>query len=121
MLKSVPISKHKTMSRFYIGQEIVAIRDHSRGVFKNGDEFVIEGIEQGCCGINLNIGIPADRPMWYCSGCNVTGLNIDGVYWFDSRCFAPKHTFGEEVSDRLEKEINQEIKKSIPHREGVEL
>lgn len=46
------------MENFYIGQDIVAIKNHSQGKFKEGDVFSVKDMNNECsCGLSLNIGI----------------------------------------------------------------
>lgn len=35
------------MSKFKLGQEIIAIENHPQGWFKKGDEFIVDGFN--CC------------------------------------------------------------------------
>lgn len=72
------------MSKFYIGQKIVAIKDHSQLIFKKGDEFTVLGISK-CCeyGVNINVRIPGKVTF-----CNICGSNYNGIYFRESS-FAP--------------------------------
>lgn len=44
------------MNKFYIGQKIVAIKDHSQGIFKKGDEFTVLGVKKMCHENNIDVG-----------------------------------------------------------------
>lgn len=71
------------MSKFYIGQKVVAIKDHSQGIFKKGDEFTVLGIGE-CCNtglVNINIECVSNLK------CECGKIHIGS--WFDSVCFAP--------------------------------
>ena len=70
-----------TMNKFYIGQKIVAIKDHSQGVFKKGDEFTVLGIDN-CCGEYLYINIYVYGTICECN------YERDGA-GFNSELFAP--------------------------------
>lgn len=76
---------------FYVGQKVVAIKDHSQWSFKKGDEFVVRGIKPkpcGCAGWDINIGISntRDYSTIYCSLCGIK-RSWDGYYC--ASCFAP--------------------------------
>lgn len=81
---------------FYVGQEIVAIKDHpGLGLYKKGDEFIVNAIYKGCCEWMIDIGIPKMR-LAKCFICN-TIKEDDG--FFGVRNFAPKHNLlGEFIS-----------------------
>lgn len=86
---------------FYVGQEIVAIRDHSQGAFKKGDEFKVTSIKKSLCGCNLwlvTIGILAPtKPATKCRRCGaITGYHVEWLFGTDN--FAPKIEIGEFVS-----------------------
>jgi len=96
------MEKNIDIPPFYIGQEIVAIRDHSQGVFKKGDEFRITSISKASCSCKgkwlVTIGIPKTSSLAKCHFC-YTILEITGSEWvFGSLNFAPKFKLGEFVS-----------------------
>jgi hypothetical protein len=95
-------------TNFYIGQEVVAILDHSQGDYKKGDEFVVRGIRKGCCFIDLDIG-KLHNGYINCIYCN--SLNpANGVMWYHSRAFAPK----QQLSDTTYNEVMEWIKQGKP-------
>lgn len=72
------------MSKFYIGQKIVAIKDQSQGIFKKGDEFTVLSIKKCCKYTLIDIGI-----KW---GIQSTICNCGNDYhgnWFSDLSFAP--------------------------------
>lgn len=73
------------MSKFYIGQKIVAIKDHSQGVFKKGDEFTVFNIVK-CCEYLVDIGLKNGIGS-YCSYCN-KDISQNILFFNESR-FAP--------------------------------
>ena len=75
---------------WYIGQNIVAIVDHSKGKFKDGDSFVIKSLLEGVCNcpnkkILIDVGLVANGGKSKCITCNVV---VSGC-WFADSCFAP--------------------------------
>lgn len=97
-------------TNFYVGQEIVAIKDHSQGDYKKGDEFVILGIKKGCCNVLLNIGIIYDFKGY--SGfteCLICGniAKSDGYCWYSQSCFAPKQQLSETTYNDIQEWIKQ--------------
>jgi hypothetical protein len=74
---------------FYIGQEIIAIKNHSQGFFKKGDEFIVTGIIKTCCSFSVSVGITATTDEGQCMRCGaIYKLNSESL--FNSHCFAPK-------------------------------
>lgn len=54
---------------FFIGQDIVAIADHSQGYFRKNDKFRVTGVERGFCPCAdwvVTIGINGHRMMFGC-------------------------------------------------------
>lgn len=95
------------MSKFYIGQKIVAIKDHSQGIFKKGDEFVVLGSKNICCGTIINIGITTEYYHMLCD-CNYRYEN-NGIHWCHDDMFAPielSNTTFEDVIKQLEPCLN---------------
>jgi len=63
--------KNTEIPPFYIGQEVVAIRDHE-GWFKKGDEFRITSItpsQCACPGWEVTIGITDGDEFFHCDDC----------------------------------------------------
>ncbi|HET8963745.1 MAG TPA: hypothetical protein VFM99_07605 [Chitinophagales bacterium] len=74
---------------FFVGQRVVAIKDHSQGVFKNGDEFVITSIFPGCCQWLVTIGIPVNLDKTECTLCGTIHNSPKKERYFGSSSFAP--------------------------------
>lgn len=72
------------MSKFYIGQKIVAIKDHSQGIFKKGDEFVVLDIKKCCENTLIEIGLEWGNRNTIC----FCSKNHSGN-WFADWMFAP--------------------------------
>lgn len=103
------------MPRFKIGQRVVAIRDHSQGLFKKGDEFIVDGFM--CCP-------KCGEPCVYLtefndiedgfkhSACGFRIFEPTRVGYAESS-FAPLHNHGEAIEYRLSVSLPEltEIKK----------
>jgi len=71
------------------GDDIVAIRDHSQGVFKKGDVFTAVSLQRNGCGciILVDIGLTSDRPFTKCPVCLMSDEKTDKIWWVDARLF----------------------------------
>ena len=99
------------MKNWYIGQRIVAIRDHGKGLFKRGDEFTIHGLRGSSCRchhVEIDIG-HRDTPHYTrCVNCeNLTYSS--GTLWFDEVSFAPLDELEQAIEELLE-EVNVAVK-----------
>jgi|SRR6478752_8834061 len=75
-------------SLFYIGQKVVAIRNHSQNRFKKGEEFVVLDILSFCkCGGCIRIHNDCSDVKMYCVDCNTKGFTKGKFY--GQECFAP--------------------------------
>lgn len=78
---------------FYIGQRVVAIRDHSKGNFKKGDEFVIQNIRPNTCNcIGWEVYIGINNPIWFfqiCYHCKAFYPTDNGKMYYRHTSFAP--------------------------------
>lgn len=94
--------------KWYIGQPIVAIENHSQGIFKKGDEFVIHGINKSYCKcknlllLDIGIRISSNRS---CGTCGVKGISTH-VQGYSENKFAP---LDQDISELLEILQNKEI------------
>lgn len=101
------------MSKFRIGQKVVAIRDHSKGVFKKGDVFTVLNCrvkECLCKSLEVDIGIKSHRYN-RCLICK-SDLVTSSIWWFDEASFAPLQeksdfTFEQAIELVTQKEINK--------------
>jgi hypothetical protein len=101
---------HKKMN-WYISQDIIAIVDHSRGVFKKGDVFTIRALKMPTCGcpiILIHIGrvMPFNHIGYNesCANCGYSFRTHDPVEWFFESCFAPLDSLVDisELTEHLE-------------------
>lgn len=95
-------------TNFYIGQEVVAIRDHSQGRWRKGEEFIIQGVKkEPCCGlITVNVGINSDLQFVEC----ICGHITDNDFYYNSANFAPK----QQLSETTYNEVMEWIKQGKP-------
>lgn len=80
------------MSMFYIGQKILAIKDHSQGMFKKGDEFTVINVKKHQCKCGfyvLNIGLKTSNNQIRCTVCKTIINNYTDINWFFEGYFAP--------------------------------
>ena len=93
---------------YKIGQQVVAIKNHSQLKFKKGDVFTIIGKHQCMCGLlKLNfaeLGLPGAS---MCNSCRF--VSVKGG--FLARSFAPIDSIqvSESFSDSLIKELEEEL------------
>lgn len=97
---------------WYIGQPIVAIKDHSQGDFKKGDEFTILGIHESFCTckhILLDIGNRFDLRCQYviCKRCFLKYSRTSDVLWYNEVCFAPLDGNIDELIETLHQPIKE--------------
>ena len=86
--------------KWYIGQPIVAIKNHRHGRFKKGQEFIIMGLTQKqCCDkiilIDIGVGITT-----HCSTCG----SSSGFAGYSSNLFAPLDVDISELTEILTNE-----------------
>lgn len=101
------------MNNFYIGQDIVAIVDHSQGCFKKNDAFVALDISfTKCCNkpmVDVGIREKLEPNVEYYTECRCGSQLNDqnAICWFYSSCFAPLDDLVniEELSEVLEFEL----------------
>lgn len=74
---------------FYIGQEVVVVRDHSQGIIKKGQEVEVLNIKIQCCEWIVDIGISSSNCLSRCA-CGNVYTKTDSKYWFSHTMFAPK-------------------------------
>lgn len=71
------------------GDDIIAIKDHSQGVFFKGDIFTAIAMQRNSCGCILlvDIGLKSDRRFTKCPVCDMNDEKTDKVWWVDARAF----------------------------------
>ena len=95
------------------GDDIVAIKDHSQGVFLKGDVFTAMAMKRNGCGciVLVDIGLKSDRPFTKCPVCDMNDEKTDPIWWVDARSFRKLLTKSQEadlaevLSEVLSKEL----------------
>lgn len=81
------------MNKFYIGQKIVAIKDHSQGIFKKGDEFTVLAVRDALCKCNtydIHIGVLDYTALFEeCVNRCYKKYRNDCYWWMDGSMFTP--------------------------------
>lgn len=108
------------MSKFNIGQRVVAVRDHSQGFYKKGQQFNIHGIRPPDCkclvySIDIGIKTTSSLDRSWCPRCDVINIVNDNKHWFFEDAFAPI----EPRSVEIDEAIIQQAKELINVREVV--
>jgi hypothetical protein len=95
------------------GDDIVAIKDHSQGVFFKGDVFTALAMQRGGCGciILVDIGLKSDRPYTRCPVCEMNDEKTDNVWWVDARSFRRLLTKSQEedLAEVLEEVLSEPL------------
>lgn len=98
---------------WYIGQEIVAIKNHVDGEFKIGDTFIVRGLRSSVCkckSIDIDISKSPHpkykRGVARCSKCNTVFNDSDEIYWFSQYSFAPLDELMAEQIEELKLELS---------------
>lgn len=104
---------------WYIGQKIVAVRDHSEGFFKIGQEFRIRSIKESICkckktliDIGMDAGDEYDGASTNCRICKSVCCVSFGEMFFNERCFAPiepAHELSTHTTETLIEELEEQL------------
>ncbi len=79
---------------FKIGQEVIALRTHSKNIFKKGDILIVRNIKPAPCNcflfcVDIGHSLAIKRNEVYCSKCGGVSIFEDGIYWLANDNFAP--------------------------------
>ena len=77
---------------FYVGQKVVCIKDHTEGIVKKGQEYIIMDIVPGCCSVDawwVDIGYKPSPKVLYlqCPICHQ--ISQDHLQYLAFYLFAP--------------------------------
>jgi hypothetical protein len=101
------------MIDYRTGDDIVAIKDHSQGVFIKGDVFTALTMKRSSCGciILVDIGLKSDRPFTMCPVCEMKDEKTDAIWWVDARSFRKLLTRSQEedLADVLAEVFSEEL------------
>lgn len=98
---------------WYIGQDIVCIKTHSRGHVKEGETYIIKSLREGfckCTKVQISIGMKSNNNYQSCTRCGITMVKKgDNSIWFSERLFAPLDSLTDisEIQEILNQPIEQ--------------
>jgi hypothetical protein len=95
--------------KFYEGQKVVAIVDHSQGDFKKDEEFTVLHIDHMCGSWLIKIR-DDDRPTVY--WCKHNNAHFFNGRHYNQKCFAPAHDI-----EMGEMSFDDAIKLTTPKKE----
>lgn len=102
------------MTRWYIGQPIVAIRSSSCFKIKKNKEYVIKGLipcNCKCGGVLIDVGLLTDNNLEvFCYTCNIDLTDKTHVVWKHESLFAPIDFDISELTDILKQPLELQKK-----------
>lgn len=101
--------KHTSIPPFYVGQEVVAVRNQPDGDFKKGDTFKVTSCFFGCCSWEVTVGIYDTNFESICNICS-GGISFYGKHEapYHASAFAPITSTFQPIT--LEKVLEEETK-----------
>ena len=95
--------------KWYIGQDVVCIKNHSQGIVKEGDVFTLQGIRKVCCQIELDVGLTSTYLLEQCRTCQKITKKDGACHWFADKIFAPLDSITDisEIEELLKEPIFQ--------------
>jgi len=92
---------------WYIGQDIVCVKSHTKGTVKKGIVYTIRGLQLGACGcgvVEIDVGVPKATEDARCGICSSRHINHSNCWWIAECLFAPLDSFvnSEEIAELLE-------------------
>jgi NMD protein affecting ribosome stability and mRNA decay len=89
-------------------------KNHSCGVFKKGDEFVIHNLlTSKCCKEQTFIDIGKKSRYSFCINCGRAVDTNPGCWWFHDFCFAPIEEAGDYSIEELLEQIEEVLEKDL--------
>ena len=99
--------------KWYIGQEIVCVRTHSRGIVKSGEIYKIVGLSTSKCKCSnlklIDVGVKATADFGRCGICDTRYPKIKDAWWLGEILFAPLEYDQNEIEKLLEIKIEEKI------------
>ena len=96
---------------WYVGQQIVAIKNHPQGKFRTGDTFTIQSISESkciCSFLNFDIGVIRTKDDFMkCVYCANKWMDKSNIWWFNESNFTPLQSIPdiEEAIEKLKEEL----------------
>ena len=94
------------MASFEVGRRVLCIRNHSKGLYKRGSIYTLQGIKLGCQHFPKLLDVGIDSEGTSCYTCNVSLGR--GILWCASESFVP---YDDELSELTTDMIFDEILK----------
>lgn len=95
--------------KWYIGQEIVCIKSHSKNVVIKGEVFTIQGLKNANCKCNeieIDIGKIFENTtatgLYRCTHCNNVFQDTTSIWWMSEVLFAPLEYNQNAINELLE-------------------
>lgn len=93
--------------KWYVGQRVVCVKDHSQGVVRKGNEYIIHNVSISQCSckyVLLDVGITSKNLFSSHTECGKRWLG-DGTYWLNESLFAPLDDLSDYTIETLLNEI----------------
>lgn len=102
------------MNRFYVGQEVVCVKTHSKGYVNEGSHYTIMALSTGVCSCSsviVDVGIKLQENHVSRCGVHRAYAPKNGNVWFSEKLFAPLQTQSEEadMNAALEEIMEREL------------
>ena len=99
---------------WYIGQDIVCIKTHSKGVVKEGNVYTIKSLQSSTCNcqkVYIDVGNTHKYNNMQCGVCDTIFIS-NCIYWHSETLFAPLDTLTDisEIEEILNLPIEQLFK-----------
>jgi hypothetical protein len=99
--------------KWYIGQEIVCVRTHSRGIVKSGEIYKIVGLSTSKCKCRnltlIDVGVKGIADFGSCGVCDTRYPKVGDAWWLNEILFAPLEYDQNEIEKLLEIKIEEKI------------
>ena len=100
-------------NKWYIGQEIVCIKKHSKNAVKLGEIYKIKGLSNSKCkcshDVLIDVGIAGTSNIGRCKNCNTVYNKSQEIWWLSEVLFAPLEYNQDEINRVLEITIKEKL------------
>lgn len=97
--------------RFYIGQDVVCVKTHSRSIVKEGEVYTIKSLRSCCSCVPVMIDVGKTKQEYVTNGCGKCCyiLPPSTTLWLGAALFKPLDSLTniEELTEILEQPIEQ--------------
>jgi hypothetical protein len=91
------------MNRYYIGQEVVCVKNGKKSGLVKDRIYTILELRQSPCRckyIDVYVGIQMEG-YYYCEDCKTRATHSEGKYWHHEEMFAPLQDMTEQIEEAL--------------------